>query len=225
MVNSPLFQMFARSPFMPMQEHIDKAQASAAELVPFFQAVIEEDWEKAAEHQRQVTELEHQADAIKREIRQNLPGNLFLPVPRTDLLDLIRMQDKIANKAKDIAGLVLGRQMTIPVALQGGMLKLLDTALQATDQARKALHELDELVTSGFRGHEIEVVEKLLTELDRLEYEADKHERDLRGALFAVERDLYPVDVMFLYQIISWVGDLANRAQQVGSRLQLLLAR
>ncbi len=225
MVNNPIFQMFARSPFMPMQEHIAKAQECAAELIPFFQAVIDEDWDKASDIQQRITALENEADDLKREIRQNLPGNLFLPVPRTDLLDLVRMQDKIANKSKDIAGLILGRQMTFPSVIQQGMIDFLRTALQTTDQAKTAMNELDELVTSGFRGHEIDIVERLLTELDRLEYETDEHERNLRAALFAVERDLYPVDVMFLYQIINWVGDLANRAQQVGSRLQLLLAR
>lgn len=225
MVNSPIFQMFARSPFMPMQEHIAKAQACAAELVPFFNAVIAEDWEAASEHQQRIAALEHEADDIKRKIRQNLPGSLFLPVPRSDLLELLRMQDKIANKAKDIAGLILGRRMSIPEALQQGLLDFLDTALQTTDQAKTALNELDELVTAGFRGREIELVERLLTELDRLENQTDGCERKLRSALFAVERDLYPVDVMFLYQIINWIGDLANRAQQVGSRLQLLLAR
>jgi hypothetical protein len=30
---------------------------------------------------------------------------------------------------------------------------------------------------------------------------------------------------MFLYKVINWIGDLADRAQQVGARLQLLLAR
>lgn len=225
MVNSPIFQMFARSPFMPMQEHIAKAQACAAELVPFFNAVIAEDWEAASESQQRIVTLEHEADELKRNIRQNLPSSLFLPVPRSDLLELLRMQDKIANKAKDIAGLVLGRKMSVPAPLQKGLLEFLDTALQTSEQAKTALNELDELITSGFRGHEIDLVERLLTELDRLENETDGCERNLRSALFEVERDLYPVDVMFLYQIINWIGDLANRSQQVGSRLQLLLAR
>ncbi len=225
MVPNPILQMFARSPFMPMQEHISKAQESATELIPFFKAVIAKDWVQAAECQHRIAVLEGEADRMKRAIRQNLPGNLFLPVPRTDLLELVRMQDKIANKAKDIAGLILGRQMEFPETLQQGLLAFLDTALQTTDQAKTAMHELDELVTSGFRGHEVDLVERLITELDRLEHETDEHERKLRAALFAVERDLYPIDAMFLYQVIEWIGDLANRAQQVGSRLQLLLAR
>lgn len=225
MATTPIFQMFARSPFMPMQEHIAKAQECASELIPFFQAVIDEDWETASDIQQRIIKLEHDADDLKHNIRQNLPRNLFLPVPRTDLLELVRMQDKIANKSKDIAGIILGRRMQFPQCIQQELLNLLSTAVRASDQAKTAMHELDELVTSGFRGREIEIVEDLLTRLDQLEYETDTHERNLRRSLFAVERDLYPVDVMFMYQIINWIGDLANRAQQVGSRLQLLLAR
>ena len=40
-----------------------------------------------------------------------------------------------------------------------------------------------------------------------------------------LEKDLNPVDVMFLYQIIEWVGDLADLAERVGARLEILLAR
>lgn len=225
MVPNPILQMFARSPFMPMQEHITKAQECAAELIPFFQAVIDENWETARDIQKQIAQFEHEADNIKREIRQNLPGNLFLPVQRTDLLELVRMQDKIANKAKDISGLILGRQMTMPECIHTELFEFLNTALATTEQAKTAMHELDELITSGFRGHEVEVVERLIRELDRLEHETDEHERNLRSALFKVERTLYPIDAMFLYRIIEWIGDLANRAQQVGSRLQILLAR
>jgi uncharacterized protein Yka (UPF0111/DUF47 family) len=31
--------------------------------------------------------------------------------------------------------------------------------------------------------------------------------------------------VMFMYNIIDWIGELADCAQRVGSRLQILLAR
>jgi uncharacterized protein Yka (UPF0111/DUF47 family) len=50
-------------------------------------------------------------------------------------------------------------------------------------------------------------------------------EREIRAQLFTIERDLQPVDVMFLYRVIDWIGDLADRAQKVGSRLQILIAR
>lgn len=223
--SSPILQMFARSPFKPMQEHIAVAQACAVELIPFFDAVMAEDWDKAAELQHRIAVLEGEADTMKKEVRQNLPKSLFLPVPRSDLLNLLRMQDKIANRAKDIAGLMLGRQMTIPAELQPIMTEYIRASLKASGQALVALNELDELVTAGFRGHEVDVVEDMIHEIDDMEHDADEVERQVRAELFKVEKDMHPLDAMFLYQVIGWIGEIADKAQQVGSRLQLLLAQ
>lgn len=223
--NNPILQMFARSPFKPMQEHIAKAQECASELIPFFEAVNKSDWEEAEKVQRRIAVLEGEADAMKKDVRQHLPNSIFLPVPRTDLLELLRMQDKIANRAKDIAGLMLGRKMEIPVQIQTQMNDFVRGALSTSEQALVALNELDELLTSGFSGHEVDLVEKMIGELDDLEHHTDELQRNIRFELFQIEKDLPPIDAMFLYQIIYWIGDLADRAQQVGSRLQLLMAR
>ncbi|MCV6587712.1 MAG: TIGR00153 family protein [Marinobacterium sp.] len=223
--NNPILQMLSRSPFQPMQEHIAKAQACAAQLIPFFEAVKAEDWEQAETIQQRIAVLEGEADAMKKDVRQNLPKSIFLPVARTDLLELLRMQDKIANRAKDIAGLMVGRQMSIPEQLQPLMTEYVATALSTSEQALKALNELDELVTSGFGGHEVDMVEDMIHQLDDREHRTDELEREVRQALFQIEKQLDPVDVMFMYNVINWIGDLADRAQQVGSRLHLLLAR
>jgi len=217
--------MFARSPFKPMQEHIAKAQACAVQLLPFFEAVIADDWGSARKIQHTIAVLEGEADSMKKDVRQHLPKSIFLPVPRSDLLELLRMQDKIANRAKDISGIMLGREMPIPSEIQPMMLDFVRSALATSEQALQSLNELDELVSTGFRGHEVDVVERMLIELDDLEHKNDEIEREIRSKLFAIEKNLHPIDAMFLYKVISWVGDLADRAQQVGSRLQLLLAR
>jgi len=47
----------------------------------------------------------------------------------------------------------------------------------------------------------------------------------LRKMLFDIEDQYNPIDVMFLYKIIEWVGVLADQAQRVGSRIELMLAR
>lgn len=223
--NNPILQMFARSPFKPMQEHIAKAHACALELVPFFDAVMANDWEKAEAVQQRIATLEHEADALKKDVRAHLPNSIFLPVPRSDLLDLLRMQDKIANRAKDIAGLMLGRRMEIPAAIQPQMQTFVRGALKTSAQALTALNELDELISSGFGGHEVNTVENMIHDIDDYEHDADDLEREIRSALFQVEKEMHPLDAMFLYKVINWIGDLADRAQQVGGRLHLLLAR
>ena len=43
--------------------------------------------------------------------------------------------------------------------------------------------------------------------------------------VITLENELHPVNVMFLYKVIDSTGEIADRAQRVGSRLQLMLAR
>ncbi|ROR98834.1 hypothetical protein EDC56_3069 [Sinobacterium caligoides] len=225
MVSIPFGNMFGQSPIKPIQRHMIKAQACAAQLEHFIAAVLVSDWEQAAKQQNQISILENEADDMKRSIRLHLPKNLFLPVPRSDLLELVTMQDKIANNAKDIAGLMLGREMEIPQAIKAAMESYVKKAIATSAQAVKAIDELDKLLDTGFSGRELETVEALISELDRLETETDELEVAIRASLFKVENDLPPIGVMFLYKIIELIGDLADSSQRVGARLQILIAR
>ena len=222
---NPFVSLFGRSPIGPMQQHIAKAHECAANLVPFFEAVMVEDWAKVEQVQQEMSRLEHEADKLKKSVRLHLPKSLFLPVPRSDLLELLSVQDKVANRAKDIAGLMLGRQMTIPQPLQPLMRTYVQRSVDASAQALKAMHELDELLEAGFAGREAVLVETLIEELGAIENDTDRLQIEVRRNLFKLEKDLPPVDVMFLYQIIDWIGDVADRAQRVGNRLEQLLAR
>lgn len=219
-----LSNLFGRSPIKPMQEHMALAVKAASELVGFFEAVTAGDWDLARSIQQQVVKHENEADEIKKQLRLHLPKSLFLPVPRTDLLELLTMQDRIPNRAKDIAGIIMGRRMAIPASMKDQMNEFVRSSVAAAEQALTAINELDELLETGFSGRELTVVENMIKELDDREEKADQLEIGVRTSLFALEAQLPPVDVMFLYNIIDWVGDIANRAHDVGGRLQLLLA-
>ena len=220
-----LSSVFGRSPIGPIQKHISKAHECATQLEPFFIAAFDGDWKQAEVFQQKIVQLEHEADEIKKSVRLSLPNSLFLPVPRTDLLEIVTVQDKVANRAKDIAGIVLGRHMVIPPEIRTAFLDYLQRSIATSAQALRAMDELDELVETGFRGREVNLVEQLIEELDQIESETDDHQVAVRKILFRLEKDLPPVDVIFLYKIIDWVGDLADRATRVGGYLQLLLAR
>lgn len=224
MAGNPFSNLFGQSPIRPIQEHMAMAHSCAEQLIPYFEAVLNNDWDAAKACQKKISKLEREADKLKKGVRLNLPKSLFLPVPRSDLLELVAMQDKVANCAKDIAGIMLGRKMQIPEKIAPMMTEYVVEAVATSAQALKAIQEMDELLETGFRGREVQVVEALIKELDRLENVNDKLQVKVRAQLFKLEKDLPPVDVMFLYKIIDWVGDLADRAQKVGSRLQLLIA-
>lgn len=219
-----LANIFGASPVKPLEKHVDIAYRCTKELNEFFAAVIKNDWEKATLVRENIAALEHEADDLKKEIRLHLPKSLFMPVPREDLLELLLVQDKMANRAKDVSGLVLGRKMQIPADIADDFLEFVRRNVDAAKQARKSVRELDELFTSGFRGAEVSLVEALIEELDRIETDTDDRQADLRAALFQVENDLEPVNVIFLYRVIELTGEIADMAERVGRRLELLLS-
>ncbi|WP_448213760.1 TIGR00153 family protein [Colwellia sp. MEBiC06753] len=225
MPNNSILGVFAKSPIKPLEKHIRIVTKCARQLPPFFDAVEAKDWDKAAKVRGKISQIEKDADALKRQLRLELPGGLFMPVNRADLLELLTQQDRIANKAKDISGRVLGRKLDIPAELQTDFRSYLTRCIDATEKAADAINELDDLLETGFRGREVNLVEKMILQLDEIEDDTDSMQIALRQSLLNIEKDLNPVDVMFLYQIIEWVGDLADLAERVGARLEILLAK
>ncbi len=222
---SAITSMFAGSPVRPMQQHMEKVCECTQKLPAFFKAMAAQDFGQASQLQAEIAKLENEADTLKHKLRMNLPNSLFMPMPREQILDIITQQDKIANMAKDIAGIMLGRKMQLPEPIAPLFISFVECSVQAAEQAKKAINELDELVEAGFRGGEVKLVADMIQELNQIEYESDKFEQQIRHALFAIEKEYPPIDVMFLYRMIDWTGELADISQRVGSRLQLLLAR
>lgn len=224
-VSNYMSGIFGNSPVKPMQMHMEKVHECVSLLIPFFEAVLVEDWKKVEKHQQKISVLENEADVLKKELRLNLPKGLFMQVSRRDILEILTIQDSVANKAKDVAGLILGRQMILPKKIATDYLKFVQRCVDASAQAKLTINELDELVETGFRGTEVKLVQKMIKTLDKIEADTDKLQRKIRLKLFEIENDMPPLEVMFLYKVIESTGDVADQAQRVGSRLQLLLAR
>ncbi len=222
---NPLGNLFGRSPIRPIQEHMQVANEAAQHLPELFRAAAGNDWERAQLVHQDILAAEKAADKLKRSVRRHLPKSLFLPVPRSDLLSLVSIQDQVANTSKDISAIVVGRNMCFPEKLQEGIQGYVEACSATAQQALAAIQELDELLEVGFSGREVKRVESMLKELDKLERRTDKLAISLRAKLFRMESELPPVDVMFYYRVFMLLGTLSNCAESVGDRLQILMAR
>lgn len=216
--------LFAKSPIKPLQRHVVCVNECCSHLINFFEVCNKGDWEKAGDSCTN-SHLEKEADVLKREIRLKLPRGLFMPVDRSDMLELLTQQDKLANLAKDIAGRVYGRQLVIPEPLQENFIAYVRRCLDAANQAQNVINELDELLETGFKGREVTLVAEMIHQLDVIEDDTDSMQIRLRQQLMAIESKMNPIDVMFLYKILEWVGGIADQAQRVGARLELMLSR
>lgn len=187
-------------------------------------ASLNEDWQQASSHADAIAEGEQDADEMKRDIQTHLPRSLFLPFARADLLELVRLQDQLANHSKSIARLLVTRKMRIPAALQEAIKANYAVTLDISDRARKTINELDELLETGFRGKEAELVDSMIEGLDELEKRCDEKEMALRTLLFELESELPPVDVMFLYKLTDQLAEITGVSLRIGGQVLLLMA-
>jgi predicted phosphate transport protein (TIGR00153 family) len=223
--STTILKMFGRSPIRPLQKHMEKACACVERLPDFFQATFHEKWSTAEKIQTQISRFETDADRIKVELKLHLPKGLFLPMPRADLIYLLTKQEDIANRAEDIAGLILGRKMRFPDFIFDLLAQYVQTSVEAVKQATKAINELDELLEVGFRGKVVKLVTNMIHNLNKIETKSDHIQIDLRKKIFDIEDKLQPINVIFIYKVIEWIADLSDCAEKVGAGLQILLAR
>lgn len=226
MVHKPtISEIFGRSPFKPLQEHI-RVVGQCASIVPaVFEAMFAGDDKRRDEKVNEIFKLEGEADTLKHELRSHLPKSIFMPIDRRDLLEILDLQDAIADTAQDIAGLVSVSKLTLPVEHQDIVLRLTRRCIDAVNQASVIINELDELVATGFRGRESEAVMAMTRELNKIESDTDQMGVDLTRTVIGLEGELSAVSIMLWHETIKMIGAMADNAESVGNRLHLLLAR
>ena len=217
--------IFGTSPVAPLESHIKKVHECSKLLIPFIDACFAGDASQRDSLLTEIVNLEREADELKKELRLQLPKSLFMPVDRRDLLEVLRMQDTIAGAVRDIAGLIVGRDIEFPDSMHSMYRDLVRRSVDASAQAVTVISELDELVETGFGPKVVEVVENMLTELDDIEHDTDQILMGIYHHLKDIEKSLDPIDVMFLYRLFDLTGKIGDRAQRVGSRLMLMLAK
>ncbi len=222
---NPLGNLFGNNPFTSLQQHMRIVIQCVDEVPKLFEALSRGDFEAIGPIKDNVFRLEQEADDVRREIRRHLPRSLFLPVNRRDLLDLLDSQDAIANVAQDIAGLLYERPMEIPQPMAEPLNEFVKACVQTSHEAATVIELLDELLESGFGGRGAQRVEEMISELNLQEDETDDLGITLTRLLFKHEDDMKPVSVMFWYQLITWIGDLADYGEKTGNLLRLLIAK
>ena len=217
--------LFGKSPISPLQQHMKQVHSCLKEFGVFAKAANAEDWEKAQAAQISIALKEHKADKLKKKLRMNLPSTFMMPFSRRDLLDVLLIQDSIANITKDLAGLMMSRHMVFPKEFAEDFINLTGLCIKTSAAALVAINELDELLETAFSSRERKIVGQMIIKINELEHETDIAQSEIREKLFALESSLPPIDVMFYYRAIEWLGETADAAQKVGSRFEVMLTK
>ena len=194
-------------------------------LNELFDALHNQNQAKAEELREKVFKAEHEADEIKNEMRDHLPRSVFMPINRRDLLDILDLQDSIADTAQDIVELLTLRKMIPPKELHQKVIHYLEVAQETCFMVRDISEDFDILLETGLGQKEAERILETIEALSEKESLVDNTEMELSRELFALEKQMNPIDVIFWYKVFELIGDLADYAEKVGNRLRLLIAQ
>ena len=184
----------------------------------FREAVLEHcdapDHARIKERFAAVHRLESQADDIRREIEVLLYAKALFPESRGDILGLLEAMDKVPNRAEACVRKIYEENLAVPEEFESRVEELLDICCRCVGAMIEAVRKL-------FSDHVSAMA--AVGKIDELETEADRIESGLKEAVFAA--DLDGVQKILLRDLIGVIADLCDRAETVGDRIGITVAK
>lgn len=171
----------------------------------------------------ELCKAEHEADLIKNDIRGSLKSSLFLPVDRGSLLEVLSIQDSIADKAEDIGILLTFKQLQAIPSVTPLFHSFVEKNLETFRKVSEVIHALHELMESTFGGGEAEKIRHLVHQVAYLEHQVDLQERELTKKLFQAEAELTFTTFYLWNRLIREVSALSNLSEKLANRILLTM--
>jgi len=220
-----MLDLFAKSPFKPLNEHAEKVKQTVLKMDEAVHAYVEGDKVKVDALYREISEMEHEADNVKHAIREHLPSSLMMPVDRTDVLTFLKQQDDVANSAEMVAQLLDMRIVPMPPAVKDIILKLEREVLVTVEEHVDAAGKITTLLDSAFAGRHVKEVQAVIDRVDSQKHNVDVIKLEAMKAVYGHEKELGPVGVFHLIELVQEMGWVAGHAESASDRLRLIVAR
>jgi uncharacterized protein len=216
-------RLFVKSPFAPLQTHMKRVANCMEKLKSIFNLLPDGELEKIERLAKDLSELEHEADLTKNDIRNHLPKSLFLPIDRAHFLEILAIQDSIADKSEEIAILLTFKKLDKQEELQNGIKELCKKSLEVFLLAKKIIEELDELLESSFGGLGAEKVKNMIEQTAYQEHEARQIQRKLMKCLLTQSEPLSSQAFYLWEKLIYDLGAIAELSERLANRIRMIL--
>jgi uncharacterized protein len=218
-----ILSLFGRSPFSPMQTHMETVAKCVRSLPKLFEAIDKKNYELANKIREEISSLEHQADLQKNDIRNHLPKTIFLPIARQDLLAILSLQDSIADCAEDVSVLATLQNLAMSAEFKVLFNEFLSMNLQAFEGARLIIHEMRQLLESSFGGEEAEKVRTMIADVAYKEHQADLSQRKMLSHLFNHADDLHFSHFFLWQRLLESLAQISNLSENLAYKLRATL--
>lgn len=223
---APVSDTFRRkTPFSQLLDHMGKVRECIDILSDGLEKYYKGDYKNFSELAQNVSQLEHEADLIKANLRSHLPSSLFMPVDKGRFLWTLREQDAILDHAENLVEMLDMRHTKIPKELQPLFIEHAKLVMETVGAMEKAIENIKDLVETGFVKREREQTKQFIHKVHDFEYKADQKKYELTKGIYKLEKKLDPMDVYHLLKIADWVDEIADHAENVADWLRSMIAK
>jgi len=223
---APVQDLYRRkSPFEQLLEHMGKVRECIDILGNGLIDYYKGDYKDFSDITDKVSQIEHEADLIKSNLRNHLPSTLFMPVDKGKFLWALREQDKILDHAENLAVMLDMRHTKIPKKLQEIFIDHIKLVMKTVEAMEVAVKNIRDLVETSFVKREREQTKEFIREVHKFEWEADQKKYTMTKGIYDLEKKLDPMDTYHLLKIADWVDDIADHAENVADWLRAMIAK
>lgn len=218
-----ILSLFGRSPFAPLKSHMESVARCVHKLPALFEALDNVNYDTLNKIADEICEQEHLADLTKNDIRNHLPKSLFLPIDRGNLLEILTLQDSIADTAEDLAVLSTLKPLKFIPVFREEFFQFLATNIETFNGAHLIIKELHDLLESSFGGLEAERVRSMVENVSYKEHEVDLLQRRLLKKFFQAENEMSYSTFHQWQKIFEATGAISNLSENLADRVRMTL--
>lgn len=220
-----ILDLFAKSPFRPLNEHAEKVKLTVYKMDEAVKAYVEGDTAKVEALYREISALEHDADHVKHTIRDNMPATLLMPVDRTDLITFLKQQDDVANSAEIVAQMLTMKMVKMSPAVRDQILMLEKEVVITVEEHVMAVSKIVALLDSSFSSKRVKEIMSIIRQVDAQKHNVDVIKIDVMKTIYEHESELGATGVYHLIELVKEMVWVAGHSENSTDRLRIITAR
>jgi predicted phosphate transport protein (TIGR00153 family) len=202
---------------------MEKVATCVHKLTDLFLSLEKDDLEAVHRLSKEISQLEHEADLIRDSIQTDLPTSLFMPIERRDLLEILKLQDQIADSVEDVAVIMSLKPLSLPIGIKTDFDLFLAKNIESFDTALLIVKELHELLESSFGGIEADKVRQLSRTVATKEREGDQIQKQLLKGLIDHEHEMSYTSFYLWMKIFEKIAAVSNISERLGNQIRMTL--
>ena len=216
---STIGKLFGRSPFSQIQLHMDHVSRCIEKMKIAIDAMSNGRFEELDDLAYEVSRLEHHADEVKNDIRNQLLRRFFMPIDRSDVLDILSLQDELADTAEDICKVITLKELPFPEGVRELFVEFFELNIKAFDVVASIISQLDELIESGFGGAEAEKIRTMAHDVAVAEHQADVVQVNLLKKIYENDSEMSIGQFHLWMRVTRILSRLSNDSENLANKV------